>query len=71
MNYLNFEKVNFPFLNGDFPRSPFYGKYILQLIRFANVCSSVSAFNNRNQYLIANFYSITDIKGSALNTVLV
>ena len=35
----NFEIVNFPFLNGDVPRSPSYGVYISQLIRFARVCS--------------------------------
>ena len=37
----NFEIVNFPFLNGDIPRSPSYGVYISQLIRFARVCSIV------------------------------
>ena len=31
----NFEIVNFPFLDGDVPRSPSYGVYISQLIRFA------------------------------------
>ena len=35
------EKVNFPFLDGDVPRSPSYGIYISQLIRFARVCSNV------------------------------
>ena len=35
----NFEIVNFPFLDGDVPRSPSYGVYISQLIRFARVCS--------------------------------
>ena len=30
----NFEIVNFPFLDGDVPRSPSYGVYISQLIRF-------------------------------------
>ena len=34
---LNFEIVNFPFLDGDVPRSPSYGVYISQLIRFAKV----------------------------------
>ena len=28
----NFEIVNFPFLDGDVPRSPSYGVYIFQLI---------------------------------------
>ena len=31
----NFEIVNFPFLDRDVPRSPSYGVYISQLIRFA------------------------------------
>ena len=49
----NFEIVNFPFLDGDVPRSPSYGVYISQLIRFARVCSNVDDFNNRNLFLIA------------------
>ena len=47
----NFEIVNFPFLDGDVPRSPSYGVYISQLIRFARVCSNVDDFNNRNFFL--------------------
>ena len=49
----NFEIVNFPFLNGDVPRSPSCGVYISQLIRFARVCSNVDDFNNRNLFLRA------------------
>ena len=49
----NFEIVNFPFLDGDVPRSPSYGVYISQLIRFARVCSNVDDFNNRNLFLPA------------------
>ena len=33
----DFDKVNFPFLDGDVPRRPSYGVYISQLIRFAQV----------------------------------
>ena len=33
----DFDIVNFPFLDGDVPRSPSYGAYISQLIRFARV----------------------------------
>ena len=33
----SFEIVNFPFFDGDVPRSPSYGVYISQLIRFARV----------------------------------
>ena len=35
------------------PRSPSYGVYISQLIRFARVCSNVDDFNNRNLFLTA------------------
>ena len=49
----NFEIVNFPFLDGDVPRSPSYGVYISQLIRFARVCSNVDDLNNRNLFLTA------------------
>ena len=44
---LNFEIVNFPFLDGDVPCSPSYGVYISQLIRFARVGSNRNDFNNR------------------------
>ena len=46
----NFEIVNFPFLDGDVPRSLSYGVYISQLIRFARGCSNVDDFNNRNLF---------------------
>ena len=49
----NFEIVNFPFLDGDVPRSPSYGVYISQRVRFARVCSNVNDFNNRNLFLTA------------------
>ena len=42
---LNFEILNFSFLDGDVPRSPSYGVYISQLTRFARVCSNVDDFN--------------------------
>ena len=40
--------MNFPFLDGDVPRSASYGVYISQLIRFARVSSHVDDFNTRN-----------------------
>ena len=52
-DYFNFEVVNFPVLDGDDPRSPSYGVNVPQFIRFAKVCSNVSDFNDRNQYLTA------------------
>ena len=53
LSITNFEIVNFPFLDGGVPRSPYYGVYISQLIRFARVCSNVDNFNNRNLFLTA------------------
>ena len=47
----NFEIVNYPFHDGDVPRSPTYGVYISQLIRFARVCSISDDFNNRDLFL--------------------
>ena len=41
------------FLDGDVPRSPSYGIYISQLIRYARVCSNVDGSNNRNLFLTA------------------
>ena len=46
----SFEIVNFPFHDVDVPRSPSYGVYISQLIRFSRVCSNVDDFNNRNLF---------------------
>ena len=47
--------ANLPFLDGDVPRSAFYGVYISQLIRFARVSSHVDDFNTRNKLLLQNF----------------
>ena len=49
----DFDIVNFPFLDGDFPRRPSYGVYISQLIGFARVCSHVCDLNARNKCLTA------------------
>ena len=45
----DFEIVNFPFLDGDVPRSTSYGVYISQLIRFARAASYVADFSSRNK----------------------
>ena len=47
----DFYIVNFPFLDGDVPRSASYGVYISQLIRFARVSSHVDDFNTQNKVL--------------------
>ena len=48
-----FDIVNFPFSDGDIPRSTTYGVYISQPIRFARVSSHVADFNARNKSLTA------------------
>ena len=53
-NDFDFEIVNFPFLDGDVPRSPSYGVYISQLIRSVRVCSNNDDFNNKTLFLTAN-----------------
>ena len=50
---IDFDVVNFPFLDGDVPRSTFYGVNISQLIRFARVSNQVADFNARNKSLTA------------------
>ena len=45
----DFEIVNFPFLDGDVPRSTSHGVYISSLIRFVRASSHVADFNTRNQ----------------------
>ena len=47
----DFEIINFPFLDGDVPRSTSYGVNISQLIRFARASSYVADFNTRNKLL--------------------
>ena len=49
----DFDIVNFPFLDGDVPRSASYGVYISQFIRFARVSSHVDDFTTRNKVLTA------------------
>ena len=52
-NDFDFDIVNFPFQDGDVPRSASYGVFISQLIRFARVSSHVDDFNTRNKVLTA------------------
>ena len=54
----NFEIANFPFLDRDVPRSPSFGVYIPQLIRFVRVCFYVDDFNKRNLFLTAKLLKI-------------
>ena len=52
-NDFDFDTVNFPFLDGDVPRSTSYAANISQLIRFVAVSSHVTDFNARNKILTA------------------
>ena len=61
-NDSDFEIVNFPFLDGDVPRSPSYGVHISQLIRFARVCSNIDDFNNRTLFMTAKLFKQDIIK---------
>ena len=47
----DFNIVNFPFLDGNVPRSTSYGVYISQLIRFARVSSHADDCNTSNKVL--------------------
>ena len=47
----DYEIVNFPFLDGDVPRSTSYEVFFSQLIRFARASSYVTDFNTRNKLL--------------------
>ena len=47
----DFENVNFQFLDGDVPRSTYYGVYISQLICFARASIYVTDFNTPNKLL--------------------
>ena len=50
--------LNFPFLDGDVPRSTSYGVYISQLIRFARASSYVADFNTRNKLLTQKLHKL-------------
>ena len=54
---LDFDIVNFPFLDDDVPRRTSYGVYMSQLIRFTKASSNLSDFNCRNKALTAKLLS--------------
>ena len=49
----NFEIVNFPFLDGDVPRSPSYGVYIIY--RYHKIRKAFSKFYHRHSELIVKY----------------
>ena len=53
---LDFDIVNFPFLDNGVSRSTSYGVYISQLIRCARVYSHADDFNTRNKVLTAKSF---------------
>ena len=52
----DFEIINFPFLDGDVPRSTSHGVYISQLIRFARASSHVADSNTPNKLFSQKFF---------------
>ena len=65
-NDFDFEIVNFPFLDGDVPRSTSYGVYISQLIRFARASilnetskPPLNIFSNILTYIIHKWLQFT------------
>ena len=52
----DFDIVNFPFLDGDVPRSTSFGVYNSQLIRFARVSIHFDDFNTRNKAVACDVY---------------
>ena len=53
---LDFDIVNFSFLDGDVPRRTSHGVYISQLIRFARASSNLNDFNYRNKAITAKLH---------------
>ena len=51
----DFEIFNFPFLDGDVPRSTSHVVYSSQPIRFDRASSHVAVFNTRNTLFTQNF----------------
>ena len=54
----DFDIVNFPFVDGDFPRSTSYGAYISQLIRFVRVFSHFELLRHISHNLLPMCYFI-------------
>ena len=69
----DFEIVNFPFLDGDVPRSTSYWVYISQLIPFARASSHVSDFNTHNKLLtrklLKQLYWYHSLRKTFLNSI--
>ena len=53
---INVTDLNFPFFDGDVPRSTFYRVYIFQLIGFARASSHVADFNTHNTLLTQKLF---------------
>ena len=58
--------VNFPFIDSNIPKSPAYGVFISQLIRYARVCSRYNDFLYRGSILTSKLlkqgYSVEKLK---------
>ena len=53
----SFDVINFPYLNGNVPRSPSYGVYMSQLVRFCEINDSAKYFLNNVIAMNAKFCS--------------
>ena len=63
----DFEIVNLPFLDGDFPRSTSYGLFISQLIRSARASSHVADFNTCNKLLTQKLFKWLSVSLTSQN----
>ena len=54
---IDYEIVNFPFLDDDAPRSTPYGVHNFQLVRLGRISSHVADFNTRNKVLTQKPFS--------------
>ena len=50
-NDSDFEIVNFPFLDGDVPRSPSYGVYIIRILFVLRECVLILMISTTEPYL--------------------
>ena len=42
--YFNFDKVNYPFMDGNTPISPAYDVYVSRLVAFARICTGLQGW---------------------------
>ena len=50
-DYINFDIVNYPFIDSNIPINPAYGIYVSQLITFAKIRTDLPEFSERYKLL--------------------